>query len=125
MGRYGELTNPDSDYWKNIKSYFGKLATKGSPTFDTMTSFLQSQGIGSNSSTYLAFQKGKEQTLKNQEFVQESFERARMNTEQTAAQYLDIATRDAPRKESNLGDQLLGLGGGLLSKAIPGLGFFS
>lgn len=105
------INDPGSEYWKNISSYFSKVAASGAPTIDTITSFLRSQGLDSSSATNLGLQHAKEQTLKNQELVTRELEKARLDSQDTLLR-ASAAGRD---EQGSFFDQVLGLGGGLLA----------
>jgi hypothetical protein len=132
LSRYRELIDPGSGYNRRLQSLYQKYFAEGSPTINSLLGVSRAAGIDSGTSAALAFQKGQEISNTNNEQVLTSLQREMLNAENSAQGYLglhykmlqDKATmnfQESQRASEGAGsffNQLLGLGGTLLGKAI-------
>lgn len=111
---------------------YQKLFTSSQPTINTLTGFNRSAGISDTGATTLALQKSTAETVRAREAASGAFGEQTLRTEGLAQGYLgqeyDRAKSEMEgytgyqqglqRLQTSFFDQVLGLGGGLLSKQL-------
>ena len=132
LKRYGELTNPNSPYYKAIMKHYQSVLSMSTPTLDTLTSFNKSAGISDAGSTAIATNQAKAYSAQMRDKASLSVMDQFLRTEGIAQGYLGQeadraktqtlgyqgALKEGQNTRTSFYDQLLGLGGGLLGRQL-------
>ena len=104
LGRYKELTDPNSQYWRNIKKYHSEVAAEGSATMNTLTGFAKAGGMSEQGASSLGFNQARANETRVREGVSKGIFQQFLATEGQAAGYLGMEY-DRSKTEYSLREQ--------------------
>jgi len=132
LSRYRELTDPSSNFHRRLQSLYSRYFAEGAPTINSLLGVAQASGINGESAATLAYQKSRQIATQNNEQVLNALQREQLNVEQSAQGYLGMhyqmlrdqsnmnynAYNEANNSQGSFANELLSLGGSLLSKVL-------